>query len=118
MTDDKTATSTREKVYQCILELHMTGRIPTREAIMRETGLKYSMVDNHFKTLREDGRIEKVVNGVYEPVQTWEDKVVSSTMLDDGRAALEIGEIKIIITPRDARNILKVLGGFALSFGR
>lgn len=108
----------REVVYQCIVELHATGRIPTREVIQKETGLKITLVDEQFKRLREEGRIEKVVNGVYEPVKTWDNQVISCTMLDDGRAALEIGDVKLIITPTDGRNIIKVVGGFALAFGR
>lgn len=119
MTNETEATPTpREVVYQCIVDLHTAGRIPTREAIVRETNLKITVVDEQFKRLREDGRIDKVVNGVYEPVQTWPERLVGSSILDDGRAVLEVGDEKLILTPSEARKILKVLGGFALSFGR
>lgn len=114
----ETSPTQREAVYQCIVDIHSSGRTATREVIVRETGLKFSVVDEQFKRLREEGRIEKVVNGVYEPVRMWTERLVGSSILDDGRAVLEVGDEKMIITPTEARKIIKVLGGFALSFGR
>ena len=115
--DEKELTP-RETVYQCIVDMHSSGRIPTREMVVQETGMKFSVVDDQVKRLREEGRIVKVVNGVYEPVQVWAERAVSSTILDDGRAVLEIGDMKDILTPREARKVIQVLGGIALMFGR
>lgn len=118
MTDDVKQISPKDRIYQCIVDIHSSGRVATREVIVRETGIKMSVVDEQFRRLREDGKIDKVVNGVYEPVTVWEERLVGASVLDDGRAALEVGDVKVIVTPTEARKIIKVLGGFALSFGR
>lgn len=108
----------KEVVYQCIVELHAAGKIPTREVVVRETGLTMPVVDEQVKRLREEERIDKVVNGVYEPIVTWPDRMVSSSILDDGRAVLEVGDHKMIITGREARKIVQVIGGMLLLFGK
>jgi len=108
----------KEQVYQCIVNLTLIGRQASRQGVARETGLKYSVVDDHVRHLREDGRIRLVLNGVYEPVVMFDELAVSSTVLSDGRVKLECGDEVMTLTPKMARNVVAVLGGFALLFGR
>lgn len=107
-----------DMVYQTIRDLQDAGKIPTREVIVEETGLRFTVVDDAIKRLRDDGRIRKVVNGVFELLDTREDRVVSSTVTSSGTCKLEIGDMVIEVSRREARSIVAVLGGFAMMFGR
>jgi hypothetical protein len=111
-------TPTNEIVYRCIVDLCSINRVATREVVVQETGLKFSVVDDHVKKLREADKIRKVVNGVYEPVEMVEDRPVSGTVVPGGRYKLEIGDNVLQLTLREVRAIAAVTGGVALQFGR
>lgn len=110
--------TTNEIVLQCIVDLCNANRIATREVIVTETGLKFSVVDDHVKKLRDDDKIRKVVNGVFEPVPQVEDRPVSGTVVPGGRFKLEIGDHVLQMTLREVRAVAAVTGGVALQFGR
>ena len=117
MTETVTPT-TNEIVYRCIVDLHGAGKIPTREVIVAETRLKFSVVDDHVKRLRDDGRITKVVNGVFEPVVLHKEYPPTVSVLHDGRVKVEYGDMVMTLTPRGAKDVGNLLAGFAYSFGR
>ena len=68
------------------------------------------------RLLREG--FHKVVNGVFELLDAREDRAVSSTVTPNGLCKLEIGDVVLELSRREARSIVSVLGGFALLFGR
>lgn len=107
-----------DMVYDTIRDLQDAGKIPTREIIVEESGLRFTVVDEQIKRLRDDGRIRKVVNGVFELLDAREDRAVSSTVTPNGLCKLEIGDVVLELSRREARSIVSVLGGFALLFGR
>ena len=117
MTEPVTPT-TNELVYQCIVDLHGAGKIPTREVIVAETRLKFSVVDDHVKRLRDDGRITKVVNGVFHPVVMHTEYPSTASVLQDGRVKIEYGDMVMTLTPRGAKDVGNLLAGFAYHFGR
>lgn len=117
MTETVTPT-TNEIVYRCIVDLHGAGKIPTREVIVAETRLKFSVVDDHVKRLRDDGRITKVVNGVFAPIVMHTEYPPTASVLQDGRVKIEYGDMVMTLTPRGAKDVGNLLAGFAYSFGR
>ena len=108
----------KQIVLQCIVDLCAANRAATRQVIALETGLKLSVVDDHVKTLRNDGVLRNVVNGVVEPVDIQEDRSVSGTIVSGGRYKLEIGDLVMELTLREARAVAALTGGVALQFGR
>ena len=117
MTEPVTLT-TNDIVYQCIVDLHVAGKIPTREVIVSETRLKFSVVDDHVKRLRDDGRITKVVNGVFEPVVLHKEYPPTASVLHDGRVKIEYGDTVMTLTRRGAKDLGNLLAGFSFTFGR
>ena len=57
-----------EQVYAAVQELREQGQIATRESVMELTGLKLSIVDDRLRALVDDGRLRRLIRGVYELV--------------------------------------------------
>ena len=108
----------RQIVLQAVVDLHASGRVPTRQSIASATGLRMSVVDDHVKMLKADELIRAVVNGVFEPVDMRADRPVSGTIIDGNLYKLEVGDIVLDLTLREARNIGLLTGGLGMQFGR
>ena len=109
-----------ETIFQTIVDLRNANRVSTRQVIAEITGLKMSIVDDHIKRMKDDGRIRMVVNGVFEPIEAVrEDRAVSATFMPDGLVVkLEIGDNVIDLSLREGRMAATALGGIGLQFGR
>lgn len=116
---DAATPSSTELVYRSIQELYDMGRIPTREILMTETGLRFSQVDDSVKRLLEQKRIRRPVNGVFEPTISYENRAVSVTIVHGtGIVKAEIGEMIMELTPAEGRALAKLLAGMVLGYGR
>jgi predicted transcriptional regulator len=62
--------TSRQTIFQCIVDHFAVNLAATRQVIAQETGLNLSAVDDHVKPLRGDGLLRNVVNGVVEPMDT------------------------------------------------
>ena len=60
-----------EQVYAAVQELREQGQIANRESVMELTGLKLSIVDDRLRALVDDGRLRRLIRGVYELVKTY-----------------------------------------------
>ncbi|NDZ11501.1 hypothetical protein C7T35_01350 [Variovorax sp. WS11] len=106
-------------IYQALVDLHNSNRIASRQVLVDITGLTYSVVDDHVKRMIDDGRVRRVVNGIFEPVpDAPEDRAVSVTHLPGGGVKLEIGDTCIDLTLRETRMVGMATAGVALQFGR
>jgi len=103
--------SNRAIVMQAITDLCDANRQASRGAIVELTGLRLSIVDEHVKSLKEEGRVRSPVAGVFEPVDVTPDRAVSGTVIPSGRFKLEIGDHVIDLTLREARNVALVTHG-------
>lgn len=111
--------SNAKLIYQCILDLTNTNRAATRQVISNMTGLKMTIVDDHVKRMKDDGKLISPVNGVFEPVEDAPvDRAVSITYLSNGRVKLEIGDDCLDLTMREASNVGAATAGAGLKFGR
>ena len=111
-------TSNREAVFQAVVDLCASNQQATRKAISEATGLRMTIVDDHIKKLKADELIQLVINGVFEPVVRAKDRPVSGTIVPNGGYKLEIGDICLDLTLREARNVGLLTGGLGLQFGR
>lgn len=103
-----------ELIYQTILDLHSASRIATRTVVKEMTGQSYSVVDDHVKRMLEDGRLRRVLPGVFEPVEDLPPaQVISLTVLPNGMAKLDVGDVCIDLNPSDQRRIGSLFRGSA-----
>jgi len=105
-------------ILQTIIDLHNSNRQATRQVLVEETGLSYDIVDDHVKRMSEQGKIRRVLPGVFEPIDQVEDRAVSVTHMPKGTAKLEIGDLCVELTSRELRMVAMAVGGAALLFAR
>ncbi len=106
-------------IYQTILDLTHRNRVVSRQVIRSITGFELTIIDDHIKSLVDKGKLRKVVNGVVEPVlEAPEDRAISGTWLPDGTFKLEVGDMCLDLTPREARAVGAITAGIGMQFGR
>lgn len=95
--------SSRDKVYDAILELS-DGEMPAKAPdIANVTGLSVAIVYDCIKTLKQRGRVYSD-NGAFFPCQEYQDtQSVSHTVLPGGGVKLEKGDQVMDLNQREAR---------------
>lgn len=103
-----------QRVLDAVRDLRESDQIATRETVAEITSLKMSIVDDRLRALVDDGKLKRLLRGVYEMVQAWpQPRELSCTMLSTGFVKLEIGDDLLTLTPTEARRAARALGGFA-----
>lgn len=106
-------------IYQAIVDLGESNKVATRQVLMETLGLTYAIVDDHVKRMIEDGRVRRVVAGVFEAVPpAAEDRAVSMTFVPGGGGKLEVGDACIDLTLRELRMVGLATAGVVMQFGR
>lgn len=128
MTDDTTISQTPAKdrpkspklvIIDAIHQLTQSRRTISREVLMRFTGLKYSIVDDHLKTLREEGLIFTPVKGVIELVpEQPATRTIKTEFPDNGSVRVCVGELCLELTLMEGMLLGQALAGIGLRFGR
>ncbi len=109
----KAITST-QRVLDAVRDLRELDQIATRETVAELTGLKMGIVDDRLRALVDDGKLKRLLRGIYELVETWpEPRELSCTMLSTGWVKLELGDDLLKLTPTEARRAARALGGFS-----
>ena len=109
----KSITST-QRVLDAVRDLRELDQIATRETVAELTGLKMGIVDDRLRALVDDGKLKRLLRGIYELVETWpEPRELSCTTLSNGWVKLELGDALLSLTPTEARRAARALGGFA-----
>lgn len=112
--DDRTS---KQIVYDCIVDLYNAEQFPTRETIQKTTGLVMTTVDDRLKTLCDDEQIHRLKRGAYVPIVVPpKSRAVSVTYIDSGLAKVEIGDSMWELWPREARRLGQLLCGAALEY--
>ena len=55
-----------ERIFQAVRELRAMDQIATRETVAELTGLKMTVVDDRLRALVDDGKLKRLLRGVYE----------------------------------------------------
>ena len=106
-----------KRIYDEIVGLRSKSMVATRAVIAEITNQQMSVVDYHVKRLVSDGKLRRVLNGVYEPVpQSVEDRAVSFTQLPSSACKLEIGDTVLELTWTEVRMVHYATAGPALQF--
>lgn len=111
--------STGQIIWDTILALRENGQAISRQRIMELTGLPYTKVDDHVSRWVDDGRLRRVVDGVYELVEAMpEPRPVSVTDLHNGQTMIECGDQVIHLWPAEVRALGLRLVGNAMQFAQ
>lgn len=103
-----------ERIFQAVRELREVDQIATRETVAELTGLKMAIVDDRLRALVDDGKLKRLLRGVYELVETFpEPRPIYCGILHSGMVKLELGEDVLTLTPSEARRAARALGGFS-----
>ena len=120
MTTEKPATTgashipSTQRVFDAVRDLREVDQIATRETVAELTGLKLSIVDDRLRALVDDGKLKRLLRGIYELVETFpEPRPIYCGILNDGMVKMELGEDVLTLTPSEARRAARALGGFA-----
>ena len=109
----KNITST-QRVFDAVRDLRELDQIATRDTVAELTGLKLTIVDDRLRALVDDGKLKRLLRGIYELVENFpEPRELSCTMLSDGWVKMELGDSMLRLTPTEARRAARALGGFA-----
>ncbi|RYF55296.1 MAG: hypothetical protein EOO27_21460 [Comamonadaceae bacterium] len=109
--------TTAQIIWDTMQELQQQVQVITRQRLMELTGLKYTLIDDHVSRWIEEGRLRRVLDGVYElPAPMPEPRAVSVTDLPDGMTVIELGDQELRLWPREARALGLRLAGNALQF--
>lgn len=111
--------STGQVIWDCVLSLRDAGQAISRQRLMELTGFPYTRVDDHVSRWIEEGRMRRVVDGVYEVAPTLpEPRATSVTDLHDGVVLMECGDQEMRVYAAEARSLARQLGGFALQYAQ
>lgn len=113
LTEKPTIPST-ERVYEAVRELRSLEQIATRETVAELTGLKLSVVDDRLRALVDDGKLKRVLRGIYEVVESFPPpRAISKTILANGIVKVEIGDEVLTLTPTEDRRLALLQAGAA-----
>ena len=103
-----------ERIFQAVRELRATDQIATRETVAELTGLKLSVVDDRLRNLVDDGKLKRLLRGVYELVESFpEPRAISKTVLPNGAVVYDIGDDVWTLSPQEARVLAELSMGAA-----
>ena len=105
-----------EQVLRAIIDLDAHDKRPTRQAIAAITHLAIPRISESINTLFDAGKIKRLYDGVWIPVDTTPDRVISASPMPQGRLKIELGDEIITLTPRESFELAKLVGGILLAF--
>ena len=109
----KAITST-QRVFDAVRDLRELDQIATRDTVAEATGLKLAIVDDRLRALVDDGRLKRLLRGVYELVESFpEPRAISKTVLPNGAVVYDIGDEVLTLSPQEARVLAELSMGAA-----
>lgn len=109
------APTSTQRIYEAVCELHALEQVATRDTVAELTGLKLAIVDDRMRALMGDGKLKRVLRGVYVPVEVHPPaRSISKTVLTDGTVKIEIGDDVLTLTPREDRALAMLQVGAAM----
>ena len=116
---ESTATASKpipstERIFQAVRELRAMEQIATRDTVAELTGLKMTVVDDRLRALVDDGKLKRLLRGVYELVESFpEPRAISKTVLPNGAVVYDIGDDVLTLSPQEARVLAELSMGAA-----
>jgi hypothetical protein len=115
MTEKTDTPFSTTKLLELIVDLHNKEQVVTCDTLARHCNLSKIKINDRLVYLEETGKIARIQRGVYVPVfPERPSRPVYYTALPTGERILEIGDHKLIMTPREARIIGQLMTGEAM----
>ena len=103
-----------QRVFEAVRELRAMEQIATRETVAELTGLKMGIVDDRLRSLVDDGKLKRLLRGIYELVEQFPPpRAISKTVLGNGAVVYDIGDDVITLSPQEARVLAELSLGAA-----
>ncbi len=103
-----------ERIFQAVRELRAMDQIATRDTVAELTGLKMTVVDDRLRALVDDGKLKRLLRGVYELVESFPaPRAISKTVLPSGAVVYDIGDDVLTLSPQEARVLAELSMGAA-----
>ncbi len=110
-----TENNSAQIILDCIKELAATVGAAKKAAILERSGLSPHVVKEKLDKMLEDGIIKRLERGVYLPVKAFPAaRPISRTLLSDGMAVVEVGEVVLHLTPQEELQLSKMYAGSAV----
>ena len=108
------AIGSTQRVLDAVQELAALEQTASRETVQELTGLSMTTVDDRLKVLTDDGKLRRVVKGVYILATAYPPaRPITCTQISDGYVTAEVGDTVLVLTPKEARMLGRGLAGFA-----
>ncbi|WP_194773109.1 hypothetical protein [Diaphorobacter caeni] len=118
-TTTQTTSATSQIIWDAILGMRANSQAISRQRLMELTGLTYTKIDDHVSRWIEDGRLRRVVDGVYELVDPMpEPRTVMFSDTPDGMTVIEVGDQVLKVWPREAQIIAMRLRGNLVQYAQ
>lgn len=112
--NEKPKITSTQRIYEAVRELRQLEQTATRESVSDLTGLPLSIIDDRLRALVDDGKLKRLLRGIYELVEQFAPpRPMSCSILSDGQVNFEMGDAVILFSPQEARNAARALAGFA-----
>lgn len=116
MTTQAPAKSSTQSVFDAVCELSALEQPASRETVAEITGLKLSIVDDRLGALMDDGKIKRILRGVYVPeVHYPPARNVSKEIMSDGMVMYEFSNdsesVVLKLTPKEDRALSSLTAG-------
>lgn len=104
--------ATGQRIWQTIVDLHSADQAITREVLAEATGYKMTIIDDHVTRMVENGQLRRVRAGMFVPIPRYAPpRPVYGSMTTDGFFVLEVGDQKVVMQPREARQAGALMAG-------
>ena len=111
------AKSTGQIVWDAILDLYDQEQVVCRKTLVEVTGLTFHKVDDHVNKMIDNGLLRRLQSGVFVPIPRYDTpRPVYGSLTPDGFFILEVGDIKLVLQPREARMAGALLAGQFVQF--
>ncbi|WP_423459962.1 hypothetical protein [Ottowia sp. VDI28] len=111
--------ATGQIIWDTMVGMREANQAISRNRLQEITGLKYTLIDDHVTRLIEEGRMRRVIDGVYELVDPMpEPRPVSVTHLPDGMTIIECGDGELRMWPPEVRKLGLAVVGNAMQFSQ
>ncbi len=106
------AAATGQRIWQAIVDLHSADQAITREVLVEATGYKMTVIDDHVTRMVENEQLRRVRAGMFVPIPRYAPpRPVYGSMTTDGFFVLEVGDQKVVMQPREARQAGALMAG-------
>ena len=67
--NEKPKITSTQRIYEAVRELRQLEQTATRESVADLTGLPLSIVDDRLRALVDDGKLKRLLRGIYDLVE-------------------------------------------------